>query len=108
MNLAFVDRPRPTFSHDDIRRHSAPGSYPPICFDNEHFLISRKDWIALPDYSCTKPSGVYDGKCWKSLLGNEWWIGCYIEEDPPHPNGMLTPYRRALIVDDGDKVLPKT
>ena len=81
----------------DRRRFSAPGSYPPICYDENHFLITRQDFDALPEYCFSKPTGVYDGKCWKFKRGSEWWIGCYIEEDPPHPDGMLTPYRHALI-----------
>lgn len=95
----YIDRPSPTLLPGDIRRHSARGSYPPICLDDEHFLISRADFEALPEYSFTKPTGVYDGKCWKLKRGGEWWVACYLEEDPPHPDGLLTPFRRALIVE---------
>lgn len=97
---AYIDRPAPTFEREDIRRHSAAGSYPPICLDDEHFLISQANLDALPEYSASKPTGVYDGKCWKIWHPREkcWWVACYIEEDPPHPDGMLTPYRRALVI----------
>ena len=98
--LEFCDRPRPEIGFNDERRYSPPGSYPPICFDSSGFLISQKDFDALPEYSRSKPTGVYDGKCWKAYdaENDQWWIGCYIEENPPHPDGMLTPYRKALVV----------
>lgn len=94
----IIDRPSPIFEYNDIRCNSSRGSYPPICLDDEHFLITQSDFDALPDYTGSKPTGVYDGKCWKMRLREEWWIACYVEETPPHPGGMLTPYRRALIV----------
>ena len=97
--MMFIDRPSPVLAKDDIRRRSNSGSYPPICLNDEHFLISKADFDALPEYSTSKPTGVYDGKCWKAKGKDGWWIGCYIEETPPHPDGMLTPFRRALIVD---------
>ena len=98
----LIDRPPPIFDARDIRRSSLRGSYPPICLDDQHFLISATDFDALPEYSGSRPTGVYDGKCWKIRRRDGWYIGCYIgcyiEEDPPHPDGMLTPIRRALIV----------
>ena len=95
----FLDIPSPVIDATDIRRHSANGSYPPIVLDDGHFLISQADFDALPEYTATKPTGVYAGKCWKAQRGkDDWWIACYIEEIPPHPDGMLTPFRRALIV----------
>ena len=73
---------------------------PQICLDDEHFLISKEAFEGLPDYTGSKPTGVYHGKCWKMKRSDgKWWIGCYIEEDPPHPDGLLTPIRKALIVD---------
>jgi len=96
MTSLFIDRKRgtPPFGRDH-------DSYPPICLDVNHFLISREDFYALPEYSTSRPTGVYDGKCWKALnrSSGEWWIGCYLEEDPPHPDGLLTPFRLALIVE---------
>lgn len=94
----FIDRSSPPIGFKDERRHSPSGSYPPICLDDEHFLISQADFDALPEYSCSLPTGVFDGKCWKRYDNGVWWIGCYIEEDPPHPDGLMTPFRRALVV----------
>jgi hypothetical protein len=96
-DYSYVDRPSPVFGSHDVRRHT-PEAYPPICFDQEHFLISRNNFELLPEYSTTRPTGVYDGKCWKIRRGESWWIGCYIEESPPHPDGLLTPVRLALII----------
>lgn len=72
--------------------------YPPICIDDDHFLISQKDFDELPVYQTSRPTGVHDGKCWKHHGKSEWFITCYIEETPPHPCRMLTPTRFALIV----------
>jgi hypothetical protein len=97
--------------------------YPEIIFDDHHFLITEGDFDQLLTYQHSKPTGVYAGKCWKykvyELKDQEgkwwyslnpfylrqkgtWWIGCYVAEDPPHPDGLLTPHRRALIVKDTD------
>lgn len=96
--MLCTDLPKPELKFNDVRRNSPKGSYPPICFDENHFLISKQDFDALPEYSTSKPSGVYDRKCWKCFSNGEWWVACYLEENPPHPEGMLTPYRRALVV----------
>lgn len=92
---SFVDRPRANPPKGGDRT-----SYPPICLDANHFLISQADFDALPECSTSIPTGVYDGKCWKAKnrFTGEWWIGCYLDESPPHPDGMFTPRRRALIV----------
>lgn len=100
--MKYLDRPPPSFETDDIRKGSRPGSYPPIVLDEMHFLISRADFDQLPEYNTSRPSGVYDGKCWKFNRSGVWWIACYIEEVPPHPDGMLTPKRKALIVEDDE------
>ena len=90
----FVDLPRST--HE--KSLSYPKAYIPICFDKTHFLLSESDLEQLPEYSHSKPTGVFHGKCWKIRRGDDWLIACYIEEDPPHPDGMWTPRREALIV----------
>ena len=83
----------------DLPSTNGENSYPPIVFDGEHFLISEQAFDKLPEYSASKPTGVFHVKCWK-LYRDDWYIACYIEETPPHPNGMWTPVRRALVVSD--------
>lgn len=36
-----------------------------IEIDDTHALMSRATFDALPEYSCSNPSGVYEGKMWK-------------------------------------------
>lgn len=36
-----------------------------IVIDRTHALMSRRTFDALHEYSCSNPSGVYEGKMWK-------------------------------------------
>lgn len=40
-----------------------------IEIDCTHALMSQKTFDALPEYSCTFPTGVYPGKMWKRFDG---------------------------------------
>jgi hypothetical protein len=35
-------------------------------FDDTHVLMSKKAFDELKEYSCSQPTGVYDGKMWKT------------------------------------------
>lgn len=54
----FIDIPAPVLKKGD-------GSYPPICADDDFFLITKENFDKLPEYNTSCPSGVYEGKCWK-------------------------------------------
>ena len=93
--IVFIDRPATNPPH----ALSNQDAYPPIVLDDEFFLITETNFKKLPVYNSSRPTGVYDGKCWRfETAGGVWWIGCFIEEDPPHPDGLLTPVRKALII----------
>jgi hypothetical protein len=69
--------------------------------------LTRAEFDALPEYSCSLPSGTTIGKKWKcnddayapeprrsiahveeqmADVFPEWWMGQYVALDPPHPN----------------------
>jgi len=83
-----------------------PERYPEVIFDETHFLITAANLERLPVYQWSKPTGVYHGKCWKfrvkrdgkPLDEGDWWVGCYVYDGDPR--GMLTPYRKALVVEE--------
>lgn len=45
-----------------------------ILIDDTHAIMDKKSLDELNEYSCSQPSGVYDGKMWKSKHGNEWFL----------------------------------
>lgn len=40
-----------------------------ILLDDTHALMSKKTFLSLHEYSCSNPSGVYDGKMWRRYDG---------------------------------------
>jgi len=40
-----------------------------VLIDNSHALLSPEQFEELSDYSCSIPTGVYEGKAWKRLNG---------------------------------------
>lgn len=49
-----------------------------ILIDDNHAVMSSHDFITLPEYSCSIPSGVYVGKMWKSnTRGGDWFLKWY-------------------------------
>lgn len=63
-----------------------------IAIDDTHAVMTEGDWDALLAYDRSMPSGVYDGKMWRSL-GYLVWIS------PGNmPDQCQVNYREALIV----------
>jgi len=54
-----------------------------IELDGIHALMSREAFNKLLEYSMSFPTGVYEGKMWKSHVGSEWLLRWYenSEED---------------------------
>ena len=48
-----------------------------ILVDDTHALMEEKDFNELKDYSLSHPSGVYEGKMWKSNLSGTWYLMWY-------------------------------
>lgn len=58
---------------------------------NGAVLLTLQQFRALPNYSCTLPTGTTAGKMWRRAaryhrqgLSDEWWQGCFGE---PYPEG---------------------
>lgn len=62
-------------------------------------VISREDLFALPEYSCSIPTGTTIGKQWRCDVHayrsraapaefHEWRIGEYVEHPDPHTVGI--------------------
>ena len=64
-------------------------------FDDTYVIMTKRDFEELKNYSMSRPSGVYDGKMWKSKYGEVWdlrWYG-----PAPDPNQCRT-FSREIIV----------
>lgn len=54
-----------------------------ILIDGTYAAMSDKTFKKLKEYSCTNPTGVYEGKMWKAMMYGEWYLRWYdISEDP--------------------------
>jgi hypothetical protein len=52
---------------DPLGRHwnQPAGLRDRVLIDDTHAVIAETDFLALPEYSSTIPSGVYPGKAWR-------------------------------------------
>jgi hypothetical protein len=72
-----------------------------ITIDDTHAIMSQETFDALADYSCSVPTGVYDGKMWKygrpyREPRTEWWLCWFAPSDKP--DCCSTHTRRIIIV----------
>lgn len=58
-----------------------------ILIDDTHAVMSRLDFEILMDYTCSRPSALYNGKMWKAQYENE------------KTNEIDIAYREILIID---------
>jgi hypothetical protein len=55
-----------------------------ILIDREgRALVSTRVFKALPEYSSTIPTGVYEGKMWRRHEGDRWFLCWYGPSDKP-------------------------
>lgn len=47
-----------------------------ILVDDNYAVMSQTDFDKLHEYSCSIPSGVYEGKMWK-VKGKKWFLEWY-------------------------------
>jgi len=74
-----------------------------ILTDDTHALMNRPDFDALPEYSCSVPTGVVIGKRWKRgepYVGprDTWFLGEYVEV-PGRPDLARILFRE-IVIDD--------
>ena len=67
-----------------------------VPIDKTHALLSPLQFHGLPDYSRSKPSGVYPGKCWKGLDRSGVWYLAWWGADSG--DGMLQNFTRDILI----------
>lgn len=67
-----------------------------ILIDDSHALMTKADFNELADYSWSQPSGVYDGKMWKSTGRDATYLKWYHPAEDP--NKCAVGVREILIV----------
>ena len=65
-----------------------------IEIDDTHALMSESDFNKLKDYSCSSPSGVYEGKMWKCKWGDNWVLRWWSNID----NSMCECNQRVILI----------
>jgi hypothetical protein len=79
-----------------------------ILIDDTHALMSQETFKALAEYSCSTPTGVYEGKMWKRRDGafdkeflagggKPIWLLCWFSLSET-PNMCSTNSRKIIIV----------
>lgn len=67
-----------------------------IEIDATHALMTRATMDMLAEYSCSIPTGVYEGKMWKALSKGVWYLAWYGPCDKPDQCSIN--YREILLV----------
>ena len=47
--------------------------------DKTHAVLPAEIFRELDEYSCSIPTGVYEGKGWKAYSAGKWWLCWYRE-----------------------------
>lgn len=66
-----------------------------IEIDKTHALMSRQTFNGLKEYSCTLPTGAYEGKMWKSKINDTWFLSWYGKDENPD---YVSIHRREILV----------
>ena len=79
------------------RHWRQPEDMTDVEIDDTHALLTEYQLAGLPDYSRSQPSGLYNGKCWKSISwdGTEFLNFCHDEDF--ESNRITVSTRRVLI-----------
>lgn len=73
-----------------------------IVLDKDYAMMSKKDFDLLPDYTCSQPTGKYNGKMWKGLLHvpkNDRWYLAWCHDENTVSQEIYISYREILIID---------
>jgi hypothetical protein len=77
-----------------------------ILLDDTHALMSQATFEQLGEYSCSQPTGVYEGKMWVRHDGlydkrcrpeDRCWLLCWYDVSEKGPEYCSTQHRRILI-----------
>jgi len=67
-----------------------------VVYDDNHALLDQRQVEGLLEYSRSRPSGVYPGKCWKAQDKSGAWYLCWY--GPDSGDGLLANFVREIIV----------
>ena len=68
-----------------------------ILIDDVHALMSEYSLGELHEYSMSIPNGVYEGKMWKALFGDTWYLKWFGTENK---DGLLPVCHREILLCD--------
>lgn len=73
-----------------------------IVVDDKFAAMSKKDFDRLPDYTCSEPTGKYNGKMWKGefiVSKEKKWYLCWCHDENTVSKEIYISYREILIID---------
>lgn len=82
-----------------------------ILVDDESAVMDELSFAKLPNYSTTRPSGVYPGKMWKADEfwdqpdTSKWWLLWYGESYKKDGKEFCTIHRRLIVIHDWKALL---
>lgn len=65
--------------------------------DDKTAILTLDQFIDLPEYSMSIPTGVFIGKVWKRKERGKWYFGCFEEHE--NPDLVSTVFRQLIVVD---------
>lgn len=71
-----------------------------ILLDDEFAYMTEKTLNELPTYSCSIPTGVYEGKMWKSGGNRAPWALCWFVTSSKDPNKCSVRFKPVKIVNE--------
>ena len=82
---------------DPLGRYWEQPSRSVIVVDDTHAVMTRKSFSELCEYSCSIPTGVYEGKMWKRREGTVWLLCWFAISELP--GNVRIQAREILLVD---------
>jgi len=62
---------------DPLGKHWEQPDRTNIELTDKHAVMNESSFKALHDYSCSMPTGVYNGKMWKDKGEKDWFLKWY-------------------------------
>ena len=72
--------------------------------DEDSVIMPKRDFDKLAEYSCTNPTALYAGKCWKRHVEIprkkvDVWYLCFCTDVPNEPHLIDINMREILVMD---------
>ena len=66
-------------------------------WDKDCVAMTKQDYDKLHTYDCTNPTGIYEGKMWKSHHKGKAYLK-YITDDPEHPDYCIIHCKELIVI----------